>query len=290
MDRRRFLERAAGGALAVGGLALPGCGQGRGSARAAEARSPGSTPLLDRVGLQLYTVRDLMAESVEDTLAMVAGIGYEEVEFAGYFDRDPAALRGVLDDLGLTAPSTHVALGEVASPGPLLETAATLGHRYLVVPSLPGSRTGSLDGWRRAADELNRAGEAVAAAGVQLAYHNHAGEFEELEGAVPYDLLLELCDPDLVQMQADLHWMRAGGADPVAYFQRWPGRWPSCHVKDMDAGGAMVAVGDGVIDFEAIFAHAEEAGLEHFFVEHDRPDDARAVIERSYRHLADPGR
>ncbi|HZD05489.1 MAG TPA: TIM barrel protein [Longimicrobiales bacterium] len=281
MDRRRFLERAAGGLLAAGGLGRP----------TGATEGPGNAPPVppDRIGLQLYTVRDLMADSVEDTLALVAGVGYREVEFAGYFERDPAALRVTLDGLGLRAPSTHVGLADVTDPGPVLQTASTLGHRWIVVASLPRDRTASLDGWRRAADELNRAGEAVAAAGHGLAYHNHAAELEPLEGTVPYDLLLERCDPELVRMQADLYWMRAGGADPVAYFERWPGRWPSCHVKDMDADGGMVAVGDGVIDFPALFAHAARAGLEHWFVEHDEPGDAPAVIERSYRYLATLG-
>jgi sugar phosphate isomerase/epimerase len=239
-----------------------------------------------RVGLQLYTLRDSMQEDVSRTLAMVAEIGYQEVEFAGYFGLSPTQIRTLLDDNGLTAPSAHVPL-EALRGGidPILENADTMGHRYLVLPYLVESDRSTLDAYRALADDMNTWGEACRAAGVQFAYHNHDFEFETLDGGVPYDVLLERCDADLVKMELDLFWIRAGGYDALDYFERHPDRFHLCHVKDMTASGEMTSVGRGVIDFATIFARAEQAGLRHYFVEHDNPPDPSRSVEASYGYL-----
>jgi sugar phosphate isomerase/epimerase len=242
---------------------------------------------LDRIGLQLYTVRSLMAEDVERTLEMVAGVGYHEVEFAGYFDRQPAALRATLDSLGLAAPATHVDLATLRDRFPeVLEAAATLGHRYVVLPWLAPEDHDSLDDYRRLADEMNQLGEACRSADVQFAYHNHDFEFERLEGEIPFDLLLARTDPELVAIELDLFWIIDAGSDPLTYFETHPGRFRLCHVKDRAADGTMVEVGAGVIDFTNIFARSEQAGLAHYFVEHDQPGDPEASIRASYLHLS----
>jgi sugar phosphate isomerase/epimerase len=216
---------------------------------------------LDRVGLQLYTVRTLMAEGVERTLEMVAEVGYREVEFAGYFERTPREEETI-------------------------ETAATLGHRYLVLPSLPSEDHDSLDDYRRIGNEMNRIGEVCRASGLRFAYHNHAFEFQRMDGRIPFDVLLEETDPQLVQIELDLFWIIDGGQDPLAYFEAHPGRFHLCHIKDRLADGTMVEVGAGEIDFAAMFAQAENAGLEHYFVEHDQPNDPGASVRESYRHLS----
>lgn len=283
MDRRTFMGRlGAVGALAVVGgttglealsLPVPGPFGGRvGIPR-------------ERIGLQLYTVRDLMAESVEATLEFVAQVGYREVEFAGYFDRSARSVRATLDGLGLRAPSMHTDLGGLSGLDEISEAAQEIGHEYVVVAWIPPEDRTQLDDYRRIAALLNDAGERLARSGLQLAFHNHDYVYERLDGEVPYDVLLEECDADLVAMQADLFWMIKGGVDPVDYFRAWPGRFPSCHVKDMSADGRMVSVGDGVVDFDRIFESAELAGLKHYFVEHDDPDDSREAITRSFRHL-----
>ncbi len=272
-------------------IIAPGCGPGAGSEAAADAPGTGSAGQgagnIERVGLQLYTVRSLMQEDVGRTLDLVASTGYREVEFAGLFGRSPAEVRGLLDASGLAAPSAHVGLPDLRERMDLLlEAAGVMGHRYLVLPFLAESDRSTLDGYRSIADELNGFGESCRAAGVQFAYHNHEFEFDEMEGGIGYDVLLERCDPELVQMELDLFWIRVGGLDPLDYFQRYPGRFPLCHVKDMDAAGEMVSVGAGVIDFPGIFAHSDQAGLRHWFVEHDNPADPAASIQASYQHLA----
>ncbi len=241
---------------------------------------------LERIGVQLYTVRKLMQADFAGTLEQVAAIGYKEVEFAGYFDNDPETVRTLLDRLGLTAPAAHVPIDLLRKDLPgVIETARIIGHHYVVCPWLaPEERVPKT--YRENAAFFNRVGEACRKAGLVFAYHNHDFEFEPMEGRMPYDLLLEETDSDLVKMELDLFWITRGGQDPLAYFKRYPGRFSLCHVKDMGEGGKMVAVGQGHIDFAKIFAQASEAGLQHYFVEHDNPDDALASIRASYTYLS----
>jgi len=268
---------------------LARCGPAEAVDDDAGAGAAGGSPALESIGLQLYTVRSLMAEDVEGTLAEVAGIGYREVEFAGYFEREPARLRATLDGLGLSAPSTHLPLetfrGDLDGA---LETAGALGHRYVVLPYLDQGERGSLDGYRRLAAEMNGFGERCRAAGVRFGYHNHDFELAELEGAIPLEVLLEDTDPELVTFEMDIFWIVNGGADPLSYIERYPGRFELCHVKDRSSDGAMVDVGAGAIDFAAIFRRSDAAGLRHWFVEHDQPGDPLRSIAASYAHLAAP--
>lgn len=283
IDRRRFLA-ALGGATA--GLALGGAT----AAMPACSPAPARRGAIDRLGVQLYTLRSLMARDVAGTLEQVADIGYREVEFAGYYDQSPDQLRQLLDRLGLAAPSAHVPFdaleGEQGTR--TLEIARVLGHRYLVIPWLAPEDRRTLDDYRRVASRLEQAGARVAEAGIQLAYHNHEFEFEPIDGAIPYEILAGT-DPDLVALQLDLFWVRHAGEDAAEYFHRYPGRFPSVHVKDASEDGRMVDVGSGVIDWAGTFEHADTAGIRHFFVEHDEPADPLASIRNSYRHLSQLG-
>ena len=242
---------------------------------------------LDKVGIQLYTVRDQMKADFEGTLAHVAEIGYKEVEFAGYFDHTPADVRAILDRHGLSAPSTHIALGEIDAWKASLDTAKAIGHEYIVVPWIPQEKRLTLDGWKNVAGVFNRAAQLAHDAGLQFAYHNHDFEFPKLEGQVPYDVLLQSTDPKLVQLEIDLYWITKGGQDPLNYFSRWPGRIPLVHVKD-SAGAPehkMADVGQGKIDWKRIFAKRDQAGIKHFFVEHDQPPQPFQDIAASYNYL-----
>ncbi len=246
-----------------------------------------SADKLDRIGLQLYTVRGEMERGVDATLARVAEVGYQEVEFAEYFGHEPKAVRAALDVVGLSAPSAHVPFESLGDPWrKALDDAQVVGHRYLVVPWIPEDRR-SLDGYRRVAELFNRSGEEARKAGVQFGYHNHNFEFPLVEGHVPYDVLLEATDPQLVQFELDLYWITAAGSDPLAYFARYPGRFAMVHVKDMDGTPqhGMKDVGSGVIDFKGIFARRQQAGIRHFFVEHDNPASPFDSIRASFDYL-----
>ena len=269
MNRRSLLRTVSYSALAVSGL--PGISFAAGERR------------VERVGVQLYTVRDLMAADPAGTLDAVAGMGYVEVETAGYAGLTPADFAAALKNAGLAAPSAHIPLTDVESaPERLLEAAAVVGHRYLVVPWLAPELRETTDGYARVADVLNGFGATCAEQGIQLAYHNHDFEFAPIDGVVPYDLLLERCDAKLVKFEMDLFWAVKAGVDSAAYFHAWPGRFPMCHVKDMTEDGDMVAVGDGRIDFATLFDAGATGGLQHYFVEHDNPEEPLASIRRSF--------
>ena len=241
---------------------------------------------LSRIGVQLYTVRGLMRENVERTLEQVARIGYREVEFAGYFRKTPLEIRAILDANGLTSPSAHSAdLPSIRNRfAEVLEAATTIGHRTVICASLPSDEE-TVDGYKRAAAEFNRAGAAAAQAGLAFGFHNHEEEFRPLGSTNGYDILLAECDPKLVKMQLDLFWTVKGGKDPLAYFAKYPGRFTSVHVKDMAADGAMVDVGAGRLPFATYFAQSKQAGIQHYFVEHDEPRDPMTSIAASYQYL-----
>ncbi|HTP69002.1 MAG TPA: sugar phosphate isomerase/epimerase [Dongiaceae bacterium] len=263
---------------------------------------------IQKVGVQLYTVRDDMKKDFAGTVAKVAAIGYKEVEFAGYFDHKPAEVRAMLDKDGLTAPSCHVSYDVVENHWPeTLDAAHTVGHSFIVCPWVEEKLRKAPDGWKQVAAAFNKAGEASKKAGIQFAYHNHTFEFvpdPNLGGKLPYDFLLANCDPQLVKMEMDLCWISVTGQDPVAYFGKYPGRFPLVHVKDVKEipkvapeksneflntsfeKSVMTSAGSGVIDWKRIFAHADEAGIQHFFVEHDAPIDSFASITESYKYLA----
>jgi sugar phosphate isomerase/epimerase len=274
-DRREFVKAV--GAAALGSVFSP--------------LAPSPQPLaplhkLDRIGLQLYTVRHQMEKDVEGTIARVAATGYREVEFAGYFGRAPRDVRALLDHHGLSAPSSHVSLAPEQWRA-ALDAAPVVGHRYLVIAWIPAEERHTLDDYKRAAERFNRAATEAKAAGLQFAYHNHDFEFVPLDGRLPYDVLLAETDPKLVQLEMDLYWTVKGGQDPLAYFARWPGRFPMVHVKDAGPppDHRMVDVGAGTIDFKKILAQRDRAGIRHCFVEHDEPADPFASIRASYEYL-----
>ena len=269
--RREAITTIGAAAALVGGL--PAC--------VPRPRSGG----LDSIGLQLYTVRSEMRNSVERTLERVAEVGYKEVEFAGYFEQSARQIRSLLDANGLTAPASHLGLDQLENEWEAtVDFAATVGHRYLVVAYISPQDRGDIDQYRRIVDRFNRVSERAQAAGLVFGYHNHDFEFEPVDGQVPFDIMLEHADP-AVQFEMDLFWIIQGGGDPFDYFRRYPGRFSLVHVKDMAADGAMVDVGAGQIDFAALFRQRTQAGIRHYFVEHDNPDTAFGSIEASYTHL-----
>jgi sugar phosphate isomerase/epimerase len=259
----------------------------------------------ERIGVQLYTVRDVLKKDYAGTLAGVAAIGYREVEFAQYFehaprfDHPPKEVRAMLDRDRLQATSAHVPYRVLGEGWPqVLEVSHVLGHSYLVNPAIDEALRKQPDGWKRAAETFNRSGEASKKAGIQFAYHNHWMEFQPVGGKLPYDILLEKCDPDLVKMEMDLCWISVAGHDPVEYFHRYPGRFPLVHVKDMKKLPSpgdpmteatlrplMTEVGSGVIDWKRIFAHSETAGIKVYIVEHDWPASPFESIETSYKYM-----
>jgi len=288
IDRRAFLGTLGAGAVA---------------ARSVFATSTS----VKNVGVQLYTVRTDLQKDFDGTLAKVAGIGYKEVEFAGYFGRTPQQVKETLQRYGLVSPSAHLDYATVSNPDKwkqALDDAASIGQTFLVNPWIDESMRNEPGVWKRIADTYNTAGAAARAHGIQFCYHNHNFEFYPSAGAdgrQPFDVLLESCDPKLVKMELDLCWISAAGKDPLAYFSQYPGRFPLVHVKGLRKVPAASAtpvqidtvlpdvtdVGhDDVVDWKRIFAKSMEAGIEHFFVEHDVPKDPLASLKASYDYIS----
>jgi sugar phosphate isomerase/epimerase len=256
---------------------------------------------IKKVGVQLYTVRDLMKNDFEGTIAKVAQIGYKEVEFAGYFGRTADQVKAVLDKNGLKAPSTHVQYDELDDKFPsVIEFSKAIGLEYIICPWIPEDLRKSPDIWKQASEKFNKCGEQSKQAGMQFGYHNHWFEFLPVDGKLPYDELLKMCDPGLVKFEMDLCWITAAGADPLKYFNAYPGRFPLVHVKDLKtmpkitSGGAqnygdtvdLTEVGSGIIDWKRIFAQSDKAGIKHYIVEHDHPKQPLESIKKSYEYLS----
>jgi sugar phosphate isomerase/epimerase len=273
VKRRDFLAATAG---AVAGFKA-------GSAFAQTA----DTGKLGPIGLQLYTVRGMMKRSVSRTLAAVARAGYREVEFAGYFNTPHREMRRILDDNGLTSPSAHITMGDIGMGWEIaLEHAGWIGHKYLTVSWIDAHER-TPDGYRRIADRFNAAGVKARGDDIQLAYHNHAYEFAPMNGMTGLEILMRRTEPKNLVIEADIFWMREAKQDPLAWFEKFPGRFHMLHVKDMSAPpkNQMVDVGKGVIDWRAIFSQSKKAGVRHVFVEHDDPKSPLAFLDNSIRYL-----
>ena len=256
----------------------------------ATARESFRASRIPAIGLQLYTVRDLMKTDFEGTLAKVAAVGYKEVEFAGYFDKSPGQVRHVLESHGLVSPSAHLPFESIAKGWEqVLDASHVIGHHYVTVAWIPEEARKDIDGWKRVGETLTKAGAACKAAGMEFCYHNHSYEFIPLEGQLPYDVVLASSDPELVKAEMDLFWITNADKDPFTYFARYPGRFPQVHVKDMAAGPGpdhqMVDVGQGIINWKKIFAQSEQAGIKHYYVEHDSPPHPMDDIRISFEYL-----
>jgi sugar phosphate isomerase/epimerase len=258
------------------------------------------------IGLQLYTVREAMQQDPAGTLAKVAALGYNSVEGATYtgtqkfYGMTPAEFAKVLKQNGLVMASSHYVLGEQLMNGqPMqgtilhgwdkaVDDAAAVGAKYMVCAYLMDGERGTLDHYKQTADHLNKAGERAKKAGIQLCYHNHDFEFAAQDGKLPYDVLLNQTDKNLLKMELDLYWATKAGHDPIELFKAHPGRFPLWHVKDMDKTEKkdFTEVGNGSIDFKKIFAQRQLAGLQYFYVEQDRtPGSPFDSIKQSITYI-----
>jgi sugar phosphate isomerase/epimerase len=223
------------------------------------------------VALQLYTLREDMAKDFVGTLRKVAEVGYGAVEFAGTGGLSAKDLKALLDELGLKVVGSHLGLDALTKDlQASVEYNLAIGNRFLVCPGISEERRSSADAWRDTAALFNRIGEQARKNGLGVAYHNHDKEFMMLEGKHGLDIFLESTEPTLVGVQLDVFWAKYAGVDPAAYMSRHPGRFPLLHLKDMaEDGKSMTEVGEGIVDFKAIFAQAEHARVQAYIVEQD---------------------
>jgi sugar phosphate isomerase/epimerase len=274
-DRRTFLSNLALAAVAVRSPRLFG---GAPAPRAAK---------LQRIGMELYTVRSLTAKDLAGTLAQLAKIGYKEVEFAGYQGHTAAEVRAMLDQNGLTAPSAHIDLPKIENEADVtFADAKVVGHRWITVPSLPRGPRQTVDDWKQIAARFNAAAKKVNDAGFKFAFHNHNDVFRKAGDQLPIDILMQETDPTLVSYQMDVYWVVNGGGNPVDLLGKYPGRFKMLHLKDsMGAPDHKRAdVGAGTIDFKAVLSHAK--GIDNYFVERDDPTDPMASATASFNYLS----
>jgi sugar phosphate isomerase/epimerase len=256
-----------------------------------------ANPLGLPIGLQLYTLRDQLDKDVPGTLKQVAEIGYKEVEIYDLYGKTAADFRALLNSDGLTAPSGHYMTKHIKSNWQKhIDDAKTMGLEYMVNAILEPEERKSFDDYKRLVDLFNHAGEETQKAGIQFCYHNHNFEFKKYGATTAYDYLLHHLDAKLVKMEMDCFWVTHAGHDPVAYFKKYPGRFPLLHIKDLSPGhppthtldakmGLFTEVGHGVIDWKRIFAAAPTGGLKHYFVEEDyceRPPIESARMSYEY--------
>ena len=284
MHRRDFLRTTALGTLAIA-TQLP--------------ESLLASPYGKPIGLQIYTVRDELQKDLAGTIQQVAKIGYKEFEILWFYEKSPAELAKILRDNGITALSCHYQLQDVETGWDQhVDKAKQFGLKYMVNAILePGERK-SFEDYKWLVDVFNKAGETAQKAGIQFCYHNHNFEFKTYGDTTAYDYLLKSLDPKLVKFEMDCFWVTHAGQDPVAYFKKYPGRFPLLHIKDMkdnprpaqefDAKmGLFAPVGKGTIDWKRIFAAAKEGGVQHYFVEQDYCEQPPLeALKMSYEYLS----
>ena len=280
MDRRAFLT-SVGLAAAASQM---GCASG--------ALGGAPNRRLRRVGIQLYTLRDDAGRDPERTLGDIAAAGYNDVEMLGgmnNFGLAPAKVRAILDRNGLRAPSTHVGGNALDDLDRQLADAATMGHRYVIVASLPLGENPTLDDYRRWADKMNEAGRRSLTQGIHVGFHNHAGDFKPIGGIVPYDVFIERTDPAVVRHQLDTGNLAMAGIDPLDYMKRYGSRYWSFHIKDVPRLGATsdTELGKGVIDFRRLLASIDNIDDKHLFVEQETyPGTPLESARRDYTYIS----
>ena len=284
---------------------------------------------LDKIGLQLFSVPKMLEKDFEGTMKTLSDIGYKELEFfgpfpfssdaakkswnavtpslgfsgSGYFGKTAQQVKEILDRYHLTTPSMHLDLETMRTKmNDIGEAAHALNQTWVGLPSISGDQRRTLDDYKRMADDFNKIGEAAQKVGLKFFYHNHGYGLKEMEGKIPFDVILENTDPKFVFFEMDIYWMTAGGADLIKYLDNNPNRFKLMHIKDMtkqvrfsgDGGDSkqwielfpyMTSAGSGVLDLKNILSHAKKSGMEHFIVEQDRVDDTNALT-KSCSYLA----
>jgi sugar phosphate isomerase/epimerase len=248
------------------------------------------------IGLQLYSVREMLAKDYAGTLQQIAALGYQEVEAAGYFDHTSQQVKETMSSAGLKCVSAHYPYTSLSNDfDKIVAFNKELGVNYIIC-AFPGIkdpsrlkdtsyptmiRSFTLDDYRWNADQFNKFGEKVKAAGMKFGYHNHTMEFGKQDGVVPLDEMIRLTDPSLVTFELDCGWVIVGGANPADYLRRYPTRISMLHVKDFKHTDKPASVmepppaaqlGQGTLDYHPVFEAAKKANIKHYFVEQEGYD------------------
>jgi sugar phosphate isomerase/epimerase len=255
---------------------------------------------LKTVGVQLYTVRTVLPQKPAEILGAIEQIGFREVEptYASLDKIWPALEATKLKPVSIHLDSALITKGKDDDIARTFDELKHRGFTYAVFPYLPPAERGGLDVIRGIADKLNRAGEKCRAAGLSLCYHNHAFEFEPMDGSTPFQVLMENTDKKLLGLEMDAFWVSVAGHDPVELLGKLSGRVPLLHLKDKAKDTPTMykesvppttfkEVGHGTIDWPKVLSAAASAGVEHYFVEQDQtPGDPLESLRQSFAYIS----
>lgn len=260
VSRRSFLKSSAAALCSL----MSGCDGPEGIGRKKRAIP---------VGLQLYSVRKDCQKDLAGTIEAVAKMGYQGVEFAGYYDYTAKDLRKLLDDNGVKCCGTHTQLTTLMPDNlpKTIEFNKTIGNKYLIVPWLDPKTHNSRDSWLKTADLFNELAEKVKPHGMKVGYHNHTHEFKPINGETPWDILFSNTTKDVI-MQLDTGNAMHGGGDPLVYLKRYPGRAVTVHLKEFSATNKKAIIGEGDTDWKQLFALCETVGGTKWYIIEEEKD------------------
>ena len=281
-NRRKFIRQAS--ALGTSSLLLPqwACTPPAptDSPQEEEIETP-SAPSLAAFGLQLYTLRDLFPDDPKGILKQVSDMGFTQIEgYEGdqgmFWGMSHTDFKAYTDELGLDFIASHCRVEENFEEK--AAQAAEIGLKYLICPYI--GPQDSMEGFKQWTEKFNACGEICKKNGIRFAYHNHAYSFQELEGIIPQDYMMENTDSDLVDFELDMYWVVTGQADLIGYLEKYPNRFRLCHIKDRikDAAPeeqqASCDLGTGSIDYPQILKVAADNGMQYYILEQERYDNS----------------
>jgi sugar phosphate isomerase/epimerase len=314
MNRRNFIQASA--ALTTIGLL--------------ESNSVLANPaMLNKIGIQLFSLPKTMEKDFRGGINMLSKMGYREIEMygpfpfsaqnamdswaaitpslgfsgSGYFGLSAAEVKKIMDENKMRVPAVHTDFETLRTRmSQLAEAAHTIGFNYVVLPSLPAENRKTLDDYKKTIDIFNKIGEEAVKSDLRFGYHNHGYGLQELDGKIPVQMIIENTDPKYVFLEMDLFWTVAGGVDPIAWLQKYPGRYKMMHVKNMkqkvkfsgDGGDPqqwielfpqMSTADAGALDLKSILGAAKKSGVEHFFVEQDMVQQPEVALKKSFDYL-----
>jgi sugar phosphate isomerase/epimerase len=278
LSRRSFLKTTAA-SIAAAAAVGSGC-----DGQLKLGKSGRKIPL----GLQLYSVRAECQKDLPATIAAVADIGYQGVEFAGYYDYSAKDLRKLLDDNGLKCCGSHTQLDTLLGDNlpETIEFNKTIGNKYLIVPWLDPEKYNSVEGWKKAANMFNELAEKVKPHKMQVGYHNHSHEFKPIDGQVPWDLFFGNTRKDVI-MQCDTGNAMIGGGEVIPYLKRYPGRAVTIHLKEYSATNKNAVIGEGDIPWEELLTLCETIGGTKWYIIEEEKDvyPPLEAAERCYKNF-----
>ncbi len=290
-NRRKFIKNSS--LLAAASIIMPSmaCSSKKKESKEKVVTPPKSTKM--EVGLQVYSVRNQLKNDFEGTMKKISEFGYQIIEgyglgsdgmFLGKYS--PTAYKKIITDLGMRLVVSHSGYFTSEDASQMIDAAKEAGLEYLVIPGIPGKLRESIDGYKAIAENFNKIGELCNASGLKFGYHNHAFEFDVIDGQIPMEVLIGETEKNLVHFEADLYWVTKGKYDPVKLINKYPGRIDLFHVKDANSELEGETVGKGIIDFKSIFEAGKKSGLKYYFIEDEREDNPFANIKADFDYIS----